>query len=219
MGLYMKIMGVKPGETGFNFPEQKQSIRSSASHSITIFLWFSSGFPNISQDFLCFFFGFPMVFPIKWSSMTFRELRSARADPRSLRALSCGRLSGAAGARSCAGDADGSANKKAYRMGPPRYQLVYKPLSPPLTIVISTIKPLTRQLNAIDWGPHPVGVAKFFEHEVIPLIVGNDITTKKNRRYIWSEVGIFPYFCWDYKMVPQCQKPLITGASNPGLIS
>ena len=42
-----------------------------------------------------------------------------------------------------------------YGMGPPRYKLVSKPFYLPVTIVISTIQPLLRQLNAIDWGPHP----------------------------------------------------------------
>ena len=39
-----------------------------------------------------------------------------------------------------------------YRMGPPSYELVYEPLKPSLTIVISTIKPLTRQLSYLG-GP------------------------------------------------------------------
>ena len=48
-----------------------------------------------------------------------------------------------------------------YRMVPPSYKLVYKPHWHPLIIVISTTKPKNlatffRQLNAIDWGPHPV---------------------------------------------------------------
>ena len=39
-----------------------------------------------------------------------------------------------------------------YKMGPPRYKLVYKPLSLSVTIVISTIKPLIRQLSYLG-GP------------------------------------------------------------------
>ena len=39
-----------------------------------------------------------------------------------------------------------------HKMGPPRYKLVYKPLWLPVTIVISTIKPLIRQLSYLG-GP------------------------------------------------------------------
>ena len=47
-----------------------------------------------------------------------------------------------------------------FRMVLPSYKFVYKSHYHPLTIVISTInhriQPPIRQLNAIDWGPHPV---------------------------------------------------------------